>query len=145
MLGRRVKLSSRYFYFILKLNLNNKANLFIKWWWTSPLLNLTTTTTSEKVQILFTFDFYFCWSRIGLFKGGLSLKNTNKLIHLYFIVTKYWWNNDLVEDIDNWTRSYTLVLYTNIDLKLRNKSHEPMHYKIRVICVYNGHVFYTLL
>ena len=33
----------------------------------------------------------------------------------------------------------------NIDLKLRNKSHGPMHYKIGVTCVYNGHVFYTLL
>jgi len=31
-----------------------------------------------------------------------------------------------------------LVLYTNIDLKLR-------HFKIGVTCVFNGHVFYTLL
>ena len=38
-----------------------------------------------------------------------------------------------------------IVLYTNIDLKLRNKSHGPMHYKIGVTCVYIGHVFYTLL
>jgi len=37
------------------------------------------------------------------------------------------------------------ILYTNIDLKLRNKSHGPMHYKIGVTCVYNGHLFYTLL
>ena len=29
------------------------------------------------------------------------------------------------------------VLYTNIDLKLRKKSHGPMHYKIGVTCVYN--------
>jgi len=36
-------------------------------------------------------------------------------------------------------------LYTNIDLKLQNKSHGPMHYKIGVTCVYIGHVFYTLL
>ena len=28
------------------------------------------------------------------------------------------------------------VLYTNIDLKLRNKSHGPMHCKIGVTCVY---------
>ena len=33
-------------------------------------------------------------------------------------------------------RSFTDgVLYTNIDLKLRNKSHGPMHYKICVTCV----------
>ena len=38
-----------------------------------------------------------------------------------------------------------LVLYTNIDLKLRNKSHGPMYYTIGVTCVYNEHVFYTLL
>ena len=37
------------------------------------------------------------------------------------------------------------ILYTNIDLKLQNKSHGPMHYKTGVTCVYNGHVFYTRL
>jgi len=31
------------------------------------------------------------------------------------------------------------VLYANIDLKLRNKSHVPMYYKIVVTCVFNGH------
>ena len=31
------------------------------------------------------------------------------------------------------------VLDTDIDLKLRNKLHGPMHYKIGVTCVYNGH------
>ena len=38
-----------------------------------------------------------------------------------------------------------VVLYTNIDLKLQSKFHRPMHYKIGVTCVYNEHVFYTLL
>jgi len=37
------------------------------------------------------------------------------------------------------------LLYENIDLKLSNKLHELMHYKIGVTCVYNGHVIYTLL
>ena len=32
-----------------------------------------------------------------------------------------------------------------IDLKLWNKSHGPMHYKIGDTCVYIGHGFYTLL
>jgi len=36
------------------------------------------------------------------------------------------------------------VLYTNINLKLRNKLHGPMHYKIGVTFVYNEHVFYNL-
>jgi len=36
-------------------------------------------------------------------------------------------------------------LYKNIDQILTNKLHGPMHYKIGVTCVYNGHVFYTLL
>ena len=43
---------------------------------------------------------------------------------------------------------YTLdmcVLYTNIDMKLRNKLHGPMHYKIGVIWVFNGHEIYALL
>jgi len=40
---------------------------------------------------------------------------------------------------------YTHVLFTNIDLKPPNKLHGPMHYKKVVTCVYNGHVFYTLL
>jgi len=31
------------------------------------------------------------------------------------------------------------VLYTNIDLKLRNKSHGPMYCKIGVIHVYTMH------
>jgi len=39
----------------------------------------------------------------------------------------------------------TLVLYTNSDQTLPNKLHGPMHYKLGVTCVYNGHVFYTLL
>jgi len=37
------------------------------------------------------------------------------------------------------------LLYENIDQILTNKLHGPMHYKIGVTCVYNGHVFYTLL
>jgi len=34
-------------------------------------------------------------------------------------------------------------LYENIDQILPNKLHGPMYYKIGVICVYNGHVFYN--
>jgi len=37
------------------------------------------------------------------------------------------------------------ILYEDIDQILRNKLHGPMHYKIGVTCLYNGHVFYTLL
>ena len=37
------------------------------------------------------------------------------------------------------------VLHENIDQTLPDKSHVPMHYKIGVTCIYNGHVFYTLL
>jgi len=37
------------------------------------------------------------------------------------------------------------VLYENIEQILPNKLHGPVHYKIGVTCVYNGHVFYTLL
>ena len=37
------------------------------------------------------------------------------------------------------------LLYENIDQILPNKLHGPMNYKIDVTCVYNGHVFYTLL
>jgi len=39
----------------------------------------------------------------------------------------------------------TCVLYENIDQILPNKLHGPMHYRIGVTCVFNGHVFYTLL
>ena len=38
-----------------------------------------------------------------------------------------------------------LVLYENIYQIFQNKLHGPMHYKIGVTCVNNGHVFYTLL
>jgi len=38
-----------------------------------------------------------------------------------------------------------MILYENIDQIVLIKLHGPMHYKIGVICVYNGHVFYTLL
>ena len=34
---------------------------------------------------------------------------------------------------------------TNIDLKLRNKLHGPMHYKIGDTCVFNGYKINTLL
>ena len=37
------------------------------------------------------------------------------------------------------------ILYEDTDQILSKKLHGPMHYKIGVICVYNGHVFYTLL
>ena len=37
------------------------------------------------------------------------------------------------------------VLYEKIDQILTNKLHAPMHYKIGVTCIYNEHVFYTLL
>ena len=39
------------------------------------------------------------------------------------------------------TLYYGYLLYTNIDLKLRNKLHRTMHYKLGVTCVYNDHVF----
>ena len=42
-------------------------------------------------------------------------------------------------------RCFIQLLYTNIDLKLRNKKHGSMHCNIGVTCVYNDHVFYTLL
>jgi len=32
-----------------------------------------------------------------------------------------------------------------MDRALLNKLHGPMHYKIGVTCVYNGHVLYTLM
>ena len=39
---------------------------------------------------------------------------------------------------------YAKVLYTNIDQKLQNKLHGPMHCKISVTCVFNGHLLYSL-
>jgi len=33
----------------------------------------------------------------------------------------------------------------NIDQKLRNKLHGPLHYKVDVTCVYNGREIYALL
>jgi len=46
----------------------------------------------------------------NLFKDGLSLKIKILHIHLYFIATPYLYNYALVEDIDNWTRSYILII-----------------------------------
>ena len=37
------------------------------------------------------------------------------------------------------------ISYTNIEQKLQNKLHGPMHYKTGVICVFNGHKIYALL
>ena len=37
------------------------------------------------------------------------------------------------------------LLYENIDQTFLEKKHGPMHYKIGVTCVYNEHVFFTLL
>jgi len=44
-----------------------------------------------------------------------------------------------------WSTCVQMALYENIDRTLLNKLHGPMRYKIGVTCVYNGHVFYTLL
>ena len=41
--------------------------------------------------------------------------------------------------------SVVFVLCTNIEQKLRNKLHGPMHYKIGVTYVYNGHKMYNML
>ena len=37
------------------------------------------------------------------------------------------------------------ILYTNIDLKLPNKLHGPMHYKKGVTCVFDGHMFIRVI
>jgi len=37
------------------------------------------------------------------------------------------------------------ILYEHIDQILPNKLYGPMHYKIDVTCVYNEHVFYTVV
>ena len=49
-------------------------------------------------------------TRIAILKDELSLKIKNLHIHLYFIATQYLWNYALMEDIDNWTRSYILII-----------------------------------
>ena len=41
--------------------------------------------------------------------------------------------------------SNILLFYEKVGHILPEKIHWPMHYKIGVTCVYNGHVFYTLL
>ena len=46
----------------------------------------------------------------GSIKDGLSLKIKNVHIHLYFTATQYLWNYALVEDIDNLTWSYILII-----------------------------------
>ena len=38
-----------------------------------------------------------------------------------------------------------MLLYENIDQILPNNLHGLMHYNIGDTCVYNGHVFYTLM
>ena len=38
-----------------------------------------------------------------------------------------------------------VLLYENIDQILPNRLHGPMQHKIGGTCIYNGHVFYTLL
>ena len=47
----------------------------------------------------------------GIIKDGLSLKIKNVHIHLYFIAIQYLlWTYAILKDIDNWTRSYILVI-----------------------------------
>ena len=54
-------------------------------------------------------------------------------------------NNAAITNTKNVRCCVSSVMYTNIDLKLRNKTHGPKHYKIGVTCVYNGHGLYTQL
>jgi len=49
---------------------------------------------------------------------GLLLKIKTLHIYLHFIVTKYLWNNALVEYIENWTQSYSLVIIYGIRQKI---------------------------
>ena len=46
----------------------------------------------------------------------------------------------LYENIDKILPNKLHGLYENIDKILPNKLHGQMHYKIGVICLYNGHV-----
>jgi len=49
-----------------------------------------------------------------MLKDELSLKINNLHIHMYILATHYLWNYALVEDIDNWTRSYiVIIIYWN--------------------------------
>ena len=41
--------------------------------------------------------------------------------------------------------AFWVVLYESIDQIPPNILHGPMHYKIGVICVYNGHVMNTIV
>ena len=52
----------------------------------------------------------FPFSRATSLEDGLSLKIKILHIHLFSIATRFLWNNALVEYIDNWTRSYRLVI-----------------------------------
>ena len=45
-----------------------------------------------------------------VFVGVCFAQNKKIHIHLYCIATKYLWNNALVEYIDNWTCSYSLII-----------------------------------
>ena len=53
---------------------------------------------------------YSAWNNVRIFKSGISMKIKNIHIHLYFKAKKDLWYNALVEYIDNWTRSYFLVI-----------------------------------
>ena len=71
-----------------------------------------------------------------------STSNESKLViidYLYIHMSVYI-NNKCVYHVCT-----ASVLYENIDQPLPNKLHGPMHYTIGVTCVYNGHMFYTLL
>ena len=68
----------------------------------------------------YIFLYYFA---ISFIKGGHSLKVKSLHIHLYLIATKYLWDNALVECLDNWTRSYSLVvIYRNCEKQIFNGS-----------------------
>ena len=57
--------------------------------------------------------FAICFFESCLFKDGLSLKILFLHIHLYFIAKQYFCNYAHVEDIDNWTRSYILIIWNH--------------------------------
>ena len=74
-------------------------------------------------------------SKAGIYSG--NLRNDTMMVIIYsFTLICYGAFVQVIKE---------KILFGNMDLILPNKLHRPLHYKIGITCVYNGHVFYTLL
>jgi len=104
---KRKKLNIYQIYLLHHSSADNSANVFLK----KDIKRSIEFYECSKIEVGQKYSYTILPQYFDTFRvGGLSLKIKNLPIHLYFIATKYLWNNAIVKYKDNWTQFSSLVI-----------------------------------